>query len=72
MSETLIIKENQLKTNYILNFPYTYALKDRAKALRKAGNFAEVVFWKQVRNKEFWKLDFDRQRVIGNYIVDFM
>ncbi len=39
--------------------------------MRKAGNFAEVVFWRQVRNKEFWQLDFDRQRVIGNYIVDF-
>ena len=71
MSETLIIKENPLKTNYILNLPYNSALKNRAKALRKAGNFAEVVFWKQVRNWEFWQLDFDRQRVIGNYIVDF-
>ncbi|WP_317167492.1 DUF559 domain-containing protein [Flavobacterium bernardetii] len=29
------------------------------------------MFWKQVRNKEFWQLDFDRQRVIGNCIVDF-
>ena len=71
MSETLIIKENPLKTNYILNLPYNPALKNRAKTLRKAGNFAEVVFWKQVRNWEFWQLDFDRQRVIGNYIVDF-
>jgi len=60
MTESLIIKENQLKTNYILNLPYNPKLKDRAKALRKAGNFAEVVFWKQVRNKEFWQIDFDR------------
>ena len=71
MTDSLTIKENQLKTNYILNLPYNPALKARAKTLRKAGNFAEVVFWKQVRNKEFWQLDFDRQRVIGNYIVDF-
>ena len=71
MTDSLTIKENQLKTNYILNLPYNPALKERAKALRKAGNFAEVVFWKQVRNWEFWQLDFDRQRVIGNYIVDF-
>ncbi|NHM02224.1 endonuclease domain-containing protein [Flavobacterium difficile] len=71
MSESLNINGIPLKTNYIINLPYNYTLKNRAKALRKAGNFAEVVFWKQVRNKEFWKLDFDRQRVIGNYIVDF-
>ena len=30
-----------------------------------------MVFWKEVRNKSFWNIDFDRQRVIGNYIVDF-
>ncbi len=30
-----------------------------------------MVFWKEVRNKSFWNIDFDRQRIIGNYIVDF-
>ena len=71
MLQEVKIKEISIKTNYILNLPYNPLLKDRAKALRKAGNYAEVVFWKQVRNKEFWEIDFDRQRVIGNYIVDF-
>jgi very-short-patch-repair endonuclease len=60
-----------IKRNFILNLPYNPSLKDRAKALRKAGNFSEVVFWKEVRNKLFWNIDFDRQRIIGNYIVDF-
>lgn len=60
-----------IKRNFITDLPYNPALKYRAKALRKAGNFPEVVFWKQVRNKSFWNLDFDRQRIIGNYIVDF-
>lgn len=60
-----------IKRNFILNLPYNPSLKDRAKALRKAGNFSEVVFWKEVRNKSFWNIDFDRQRIIGNYIVDF-
>ncbi|RBA29826.1 endonuclease domain-containing protein [Flavobacterium tibetense] len=59
-----------IKRNFILNLPYNPSLKDRAKALRKAGNFSEVVFWKEVRNKSFWNIDFDRQRIIGNYIVD--
>lgn len=71
MLQEVKIKGIAIKTNYILNLPYNPLLKDRAKALRKAGNYAEVVFWKQVRNKEFWGIDFDRQRVIGNYIVDF-
>ena len=38
---------------------------------RKAGILSEVLFWKQVRAKSFHGIDFDRQRIIGNYIVDF-
>lgn len=60
-----------IKRNFILNLPYNASLKSRAKALRKSGNFSEVVFWKEVRNKSFWNIYFDRQRIIGNYIVDF-
>ena len=56
--------------NY-MSLPYNSALKDRAKALRKAGNLAEVLFWQQVHKGKFLGLDFDRQKIIGNYIVDF-
>ena len=66
-----IIHDIPIKRNFVLNLPYNAPLKSRAKALRKAGNFSEVVFWKEVRNKSFWNIDFDRQRIIGNYIVDF-
>ena len=66
-----IIHNIPIKKNFVLNLPYNASLKGRAKALRKAGNFSEVVFWKEVRNKSFWNIDFDRQRIIGNYIVDF-
>ena len=51
--------------------PYNPALKQRAKELRKAGHLSEALFWNAVKNKQFNGLDFDRQRVIGNYIVDF-
>ncbi len=51
--------------------PHNPALKEKAKELRKAGNLAEVLFWNAVKNKQFLKLDFDRQKIIGNYIVDF-
>ena len=66
-----IIHDIPIKRNFVLNLPYNASLKSRAKALRKAGNFSEVVFWKEVRNKSFWNIDFDRQRVSGSYIVDF-
>ena len=66
-----IIHNIPIKRNFVLNLPYNASLKSRAKALRKAGNFSEVVFWREVRNKSFWNIDFDRQRIIGNYIVDF-
>jgi very-short-patch-repair endonuclease len=51
--------------------PYNPKLKERAKELRKAGNLSEVLFWNQVKNHQFLNLDFHRQKIIGNYIVDF-
>jgi very-short-patch-repair endonuclease len=57
--------------NFIENLPYNFKLKSRARALRKAGVLSEVIFWLQVHKGMFWKIDFDRQRIIGNYIVDF-
>ncbi len=58
-------------TQKYFSLPFNPALKERAKSLRKAGNLAEVLFWQQVKNKNFLGLDFDRQKIIGNYIVDF-
>lgn len=51
--------------------PKNKELLSRARSLRKGYILSEVIFWKQVRNKSFHQLDFDRQRIIGNYIVDF-
>src|SRR5699024_6546996 len=56
--------------NYF-NLPYNPELKERARELRQAGNLSEVLFWNQVKNKQFKGFDFDRQKIIGNYIVDF-
>lgn len=63
-----VVKRNS--KNYF-SLPYNPALKQRAKELRKAGNLSEVLFWMEVKNKQFKDLDFDRQKIIGNYIVDF-
>jgi len=51
--------------------PYNPALKQHARALRKAGNLPEVLLWQQVHKKLFKGYDFDRQKIIGNFIVDF-
>ena len=51
--------------------PKNKDLLSRSRSLRKGYILSEVVFWKQVRNKEFYQIDFDRQKIIGNYIVDF-
>jgi adenine-specific DNA-methyltransferase len=57
-------------SNYF-SLPFNPDLKKRARELRKAGNLSEVLFWEQIKNKKFNGLDFDRQKIIGNYIVDF-
>jgi len=56
--------------NYF-SLPCDPKLKQRAKELRKAGNLAEVLFWSRVKKKQLKGLDFDRQKIIGHYIVDF-
>ncbi len=68
---TAYINGHPIYRNFIENLPYNIKLKTRARALRKAGVLSEVIFWKQVHKEIFWKIDFDRQRIIGNYIVDF-
>jgi very-short-patch-repair endonuclease len=57
--------------NFVENLPYNPALKQLARSKRKAGILSEVLFWMQVHKGNFHKIDFDRQRIIGNYIVDF-
>lgn len=51
--------------------PKNKDLLSRSRSLRKGYVLSEVVFWKQVRNKEFHQIDFDREKIIGNYIGDF-
>ena len=58
-------------TKNYMALPYNPKLKERAKELRQAGNVSEVLFWNRVKKKQFKGFDFDRQKIIGNYIVDF-
>jgi very-short-patch-repair endonuclease len=67
----IFIGNIEIKQYPNLILPANPNLKTRAKALRQARNLSEVLFWIQVTKGGFHNIDFDRQKVIGNYIVDF-
>ena len=52
-------------------YPYNPALKEKARKLRNNSTLSEVLLWKQLRNKQMMGYDFDRQKPIDNYIIDF-
>jgi len=60
-----------IPTRYIPSLPYNKLLKDRARKLRRTSTISEVLFWVQVNKKKYYGVDFDRQKIVGNYIVDF-
>ncbi len=64
-------KKRKRNTQNYKSLPYNPALKEYAKKLRKARNLAEVLFWNEVKKGKFLGLDFDRQKIVGNYIADF-
>ena len=51
--------------------PYLPHLKELAAKLRKNMTFPEVLLWNQLKQKQMDGQDFDRQRPIDSYIVDF-
>ena len=51
--------------------PYNPKLKTLAKALRKNMTFSEVLLWDELKQKKMLGFDFDRQRPIDEFIVDF-
>ena len=55
----------------VMKLPANSSLRQLARSLRKNGTLAEVLLWKCLKSKRANGLDFDRQKVIGNYIVDF-
>lgn len=51
--------------------PYNPVLKERARTLRKNMTPAEVLLWTKLKGKQMCGYDFDRQRPLDEYIVDF-
>ncbi|MBP7828542.1 MAG: endonuclease domain-containing protein [Kiritimatiellae bacterium] len=51
--------------------PYNPKLKERARQLRRNMTLAEIKLWKALKSGQMLGHDFDRQRPLGDYIVDF-
>jgi len=52
---------------------YNKNLKPLARNLRKSGTKGEALLWKDVlKAKQYWPYQFNRQFIIGDYIVDFI
>ncbi|MEZ2339427.1 endonuclease domain-containing protein [Mucilaginibacter sp. RCC_168] len=51
--------------------PYNPILKALARKLRKTMTEGELLLWDELKNDKLLGFDFDRQRFIDNYIVDF-
>ena len=51
--------------------PYNPKLVLLAKKLRKNMTLSEVLLWQELKGKQMLGYDFDRQKPIDNYIVDF-
>lgn len=51
--------------------PYNPILKKLARELRQNMTLSEVLMWNQLKQGQMLGYDFDRQRPIDNYIVDF-
>lgn len=50
---------------------YNKKLKSYSRALRKNMTDAEKLIWSKIRKKQLKGYQFYRQRIIGNYIVDY-
>jgi len=50
---------------------YNTKLKNTARTLRKDMTESEQVLWARLRGKQILRVQFYRQKPIGNYIVDF-
>ncbi len=65
-------KYNLVKATIVkMKLPDNKNLREKAAYLRKNSTLSEVLLWNELKNKKFYGLDFHRQKIISNYIVDF-
>ena len=63
-------KKDGLVTNF-RELPYNPKLKERAREMRNDSTKGEIKFWCELLRKGQTGYQFNRQKIIGHYIVDF-
>lgn len=53
------------------HIPYKKNLNEFARKLRKNSTIGEILLWKRLSGRKFCGLQFNRQKPLGKYIVDF-
>ena len=51
--------------------PYNKGLKEFSRDLRSHSTLSEILLWQKLRASQFRGYAFNRQKPLGNYIVDF-
>ena len=51
--------------------PYNRTLREFSRDLRSHSTLSEILLWQKLRAGQFRGYDFNRQKPLGNYIVDF-
>ncbi|WP_051882011.1 endonuclease domain-containing protein [Chryseobacterium soli] len=65
------INDVPISSNFVEELPYNPKIKALLKNKQKTGILSEMLFWIQVRARAFHKIDFERQVIIGDHIIDF-
>lgn len=55
----------------MLHIQYSENAKERGRELRKQGILGEVLLWEQLRRRQMRGYQFNRQKPLNKYIVDF-
>ena len=55
----------------MLHIQYNTTAKERGRALRKQGILGEVLLWEKLRRRQMRGYQFNRQKPLDKYIVDF-
>ena len=53
------------------HLPYNFNLKEYSRYLRKNSTLGEIILWQNLRAGGMMNYKFNRQKPLGNYIVDF-
>lgn len=60
-----------IKIRYMYYLPYNLNLKENARKLRNNSTLSEVLLWNKLKGRQLKGYQFNRQKPLDQYIVDF-